>query len=512
MPKTVLLADDSITIQKVVGISFANEDVKLVNVDNGEAAVAKARELRPDLVLADVVMPGLSGYEVCEALKQDPALRHIPVLLLTGTFEAFDEERARRSGAAGHVAKPFEAQTLVDQVKRLLAAGPARPGAPPPAPPARTPLQAPAASPRPASPPGAAPARPKSPPAPAARPAAPPAARPAAAPPARPGAPPAAEARRILPSPAPSAEEAFDFFEETGGGLAAEPGFAAAGPAGALPFEGENEGFSFGDEELGSLEAESMPELETPVRRPGRAPDATLAILPEPEPFQRTAGGRELVLEAEPEEAEGDPRGLAPLAAELLDDDTGPIARTAEEDDPFDPDSLGSLPFESAGRGLGDQATELFDLGTAEEDGGAAPFLRAQDADLAKATLLDPDRATGFDVSASDLGDPFGAPGTRSSSRGPRPAPQPEARAPRPASGAASQELLRELVPALREPLHDTLEKIAWESFGSMAEEIVRRAIERMEAVAWEVIPQMAETLIREELRRIKGEGEDSGY
>ena len=116
MPKTLLLADDSVTIQKVVGISFANEDVELLTVDNGDDAVAKARETRPDLVLADAVMPGKNGYEVCEAIKHDPSLRHIPVLLLTGTFETFDEERAQAVGIDGHITKPFEAQALVEQV------------------------------------------------------------------------------------------------------------------------------------------------------------------------------------------------------------------------------------------------------------------------------------------------------------------------------------------------------------------------------------------------------------
>jgi CheY-like chemotaxis protein len=95
-----------------------------VTVDNGDDAVIRAREAHPDLILADVVMPGKSGYEVCEAIKADPELRHIPVLLLSGTFEAFDEERAARAGAAGHVAKPFEAQSLVDQVNQLLAETP----------------------------------------------------------------------------------------------------------------------------------------------------------------------------------------------------------------------------------------------------------------------------------------------------------------------------------------------------------------------------------------------------
>jgi CheY-like chemotaxis protein len=121
MPKTLLLADDSVTIQKVVGISFANEDVVLLTVDNGDDAVVRAREATPDLVLADIAMPGKDGYQVCEAIKSDPALRHVPVLLLSGTFESFDEARARAVGADGHITKPFEAQALVDRVNDLLA-------------------------------------------------------------------------------------------------------------------------------------------------------------------------------------------------------------------------------------------------------------------------------------------------------------------------------------------------------------------------------------------------------
>ena len=133
MPKTILLADDSVTIQKVVAISFASEDVTVLTVDNGDDAIAKTREIRPDIVLADVVMPGKNGYEVCEAIKADPELAQIPVLLLTGTFEAFDESRAREVGSAGHIAKPFEAQSLIDEVRRLIDAA-ATSATPPPAP------------------------------------------------------------------------------------------------------------------------------------------------------------------------------------------------------------------------------------------------------------------------------------------------------------------------------------------------------------------------------------------
>ena len=120
MSKTLLLADDSVVIQKLVGLSFANEDVEIVATDNGDDAIERAREVAPDIILADVVMPGMSGYEVCEAVKQDPTLCHIPVLLLTGTFEAFDENRARAAGANGQITKPFEAQALVARVNEVL--------------------------------------------------------------------------------------------------------------------------------------------------------------------------------------------------------------------------------------------------------------------------------------------------------------------------------------------------------------------------------------------------------
>jgi len=122
MSKKLLLADDSVVIQKLVGLSFANEDFEIVSTDNGDDAVSMAREIQPDVVLADVVMPGLSGYEVCEAIRQDPTLAQTPVLLLTGTFEAFDEDRASEAGANGHITKPFEAQALVERVNEVMSA------------------------------------------------------------------------------------------------------------------------------------------------------------------------------------------------------------------------------------------------------------------------------------------------------------------------------------------------------------------------------------------------------
>lgn len=120
MSTTILLADDSITIQKVVGIIFANEEFDLVVVDNGSAALEKARDIHPVVMLVDALMPGKSGYEVCEEVRRDPTIANTPLLLLVGAFEPFDEDRARTSGADDFITKPFESQNLIDKVKTLV--------------------------------------------------------------------------------------------------------------------------------------------------------------------------------------------------------------------------------------------------------------------------------------------------------------------------------------------------------------------------------------------------------
>ncbi len=120
MAKKILLADDSLTIQKVVELTFSDSDYELVCVSNGQRALERVREDRPDLILADAVMPEKNGYEVCEAIKGDPATARIPVVLLSGTFEPFDRERAERIGADAIVSKPFDSHQLLAQVEALL--------------------------------------------------------------------------------------------------------------------------------------------------------------------------------------------------------------------------------------------------------------------------------------------------------------------------------------------------------------------------------------------------------
>jgi CheY-like chemotaxis protein len=115
----ILLADDSITIQKVIGIIFGGEDYSLTVVDNGKAALEKALEIVPDILLIDALMPGMSGYEVCERIRATPSLAAKPILFLTGSFEPFDETKAKNCGADDFIAKPFESQQIIAKVTEL---------------------------------------------------------------------------------------------------------------------------------------------------------------------------------------------------------------------------------------------------------------------------------------------------------------------------------------------------------------------------------------------------------
>jgi DNA-binding response OmpR family regulator len=119
--RKLLLADDSITIQKVVKLTFADEGIEVVTASDGDAALEKFNESAPDLVLADVNMPGLNGYQLCEKIKNSDSAKKTPVILLVGSFEPFDEAEARRVGADDSLTKPFQSiRQLVNKVSDLL--------------------------------------------------------------------------------------------------------------------------------------------------------------------------------------------------------------------------------------------------------------------------------------------------------------------------------------------------------------------------------------------------------
>lgn len=120
MRRTILLADDSPTIQRLVTQIFADLDFEIVSVSNGEAAIKKFEDIRPNVVLADIYMPGKNGYEVCTYIRHHPTLGATPVVLLVGAFDAFDEENAKQAGATANITKPFEAGALVELVMSIL--------------------------------------------------------------------------------------------------------------------------------------------------------------------------------------------------------------------------------------------------------------------------------------------------------------------------------------------------------------------------------------------------------
>jgi CheY-like chemotaxis protein len=123
--RKLLLADDSVTIQKVIDLTFADEGVEVITVGDGAVAVEKIEQTMPDVVLADVFMPGFNGYEVCEYIKGSEKLKHIPVMLLVGSFEPFDEVEARRVGADDILTKPFQSiRRLIEKVGDLVSGKP----------------------------------------------------------------------------------------------------------------------------------------------------------------------------------------------------------------------------------------------------------------------------------------------------------------------------------------------------------------------------------------------------
>ena len=116
----ILVADDSITIQKIVAMAFENEDAEVEGIGDGQEAFDKVPDFKPDIVLADVDMPGLDGFELCQKIKGNSELANIKVLLLASDFEDFDEGRFKESQAENHISKPFKSDDIVQMVTKVM--------------------------------------------------------------------------------------------------------------------------------------------------------------------------------------------------------------------------------------------------------------------------------------------------------------------------------------------------------------------------------------------------------
>jgi CheY-like chemotaxis protein len=124
MAKRILIADDSVTIQKAFAMTFAGaDDVTLTSARSADEGLAIAQKVQPDLVIADGVMPGRSGYDLCAAIRADPGLRAVPVFILASSQQPYDESRGQKAGANGHLLKPWDTTAILDKLREALTGG-----------------------------------------------------------------------------------------------------------------------------------------------------------------------------------------------------------------------------------------------------------------------------------------------------------------------------------------------------------------------------------------------------
>lgn len=119
MPVTVLVADDEEAIRSMLAITLAEDNHKVLLAKDGEEAITIAQRESPDLIFLDVLMPGLSGYQVCKMLKQDPKTAHIKIIMLTAMAQESDQKRAHEAGADDYFVKPFSLMALLDKINQL---------------------------------------------------------------------------------------------------------------------------------------------------------------------------------------------------------------------------------------------------------------------------------------------------------------------------------------------------------------------------------------------------------
>jgi CheY-like chemotaxis protein len=508
MGKKILLADDSITIQKVIELTFSDEDFEVVTVGNGRLAVERVLEIRPDIVLCDIIMPEKDGYEVCDFIKRHPQLSNVPVLLLTGAFEPFDQERAARVQCDGFLAKPFEPETLIAKVKDLLQKAAARGSSvtgPRPA------VQVPAAAPV-FTAPTTAPAAPVPAPTPMAIPApaiavAAPAPRPVEAPPAAaaPAFEPAPPAREPVPfSPPPAApvtapaeevrfipDEPFDDLESAGFAPALTPAAAAAAadPEPTLPpLPSEPEVYSVtdeleaGPEELLHMTAEESQSLAAPVVEDS---SSTVVFRPSAIPWTQQPT-MEVPLEARAQASVESAQGHAPAPVE--------IAAPPEEE---------ATVFEEV---LEEEVESLV---------GAEPSLEP----LPDEPFDPPAPAPPVEVAAIPAApvEPVASPEPEAVFEEPEPvvpALEHEMSVPAVAAAEAEPSAIESFVgvappeeipvptPSVSAEIsvpNDMVAQIAQRVVAQISEKVVRQ-------IAWEVIPDLAEGLIKKEIERLKAE------
>jgi len=116
----ILVVDDEVYIVHILDFSLGMEGYEVVTALDGEQALAKVRTEGPDLVVLDIMMPKLDGYETCKILKSDPATKHIPVILLSAKGRNVDQQMGFQVGADDYITKPFSPRKLVERINLIL--------------------------------------------------------------------------------------------------------------------------------------------------------------------------------------------------------------------------------------------------------------------------------------------------------------------------------------------------------------------------------------------------------
>jgi CheY-like chemotaxis protein len=121
MTQFLLMAEDDPDIQLVARMALKKAGFRVAVVNNGRELLDRVKDERPDVILLDWMMPEMNGPDTCTALKADPATADIPVIFMTAKSQGFERDRGLASGALGYIIKPFDALTLGDRIRELLA-------------------------------------------------------------------------------------------------------------------------------------------------------------------------------------------------------------------------------------------------------------------------------------------------------------------------------------------------------------------------------------------------------
>ena len=129
MAVNILVADDSVTMRRILELTFQGEDASVTAVETGDSALRKASEITPDIVFADLSMQGLDGYALASAIKAAPGLERTAVIVMASQKHPYDEEKGRAAGVDDHIIKPFDTQHVIERLKQVLAKARVAPGA-----------------------------------------------------------------------------------------------------------------------------------------------------------------------------------------------------------------------------------------------------------------------------------------------------------------------------------------------------------------------------------------------